>query len=374
MMICNQWASALLGVLLTFMAVLMIPVRSFSQNKTRVFSGICKICHIEEHRAAINWKATKKSPAIPKISKKNKHISRKASLRKSEIKELTFITLDSRGQGVKAVGEVYEVEGSMTGKVAVARLAFRDEQGMRLICEFGKYPPKGAEVLLGNKAYRMWKSGMQWNMRNVQSINGISTGGNVFIAEYFVKLNAGSRVKSTDNPEAAAAPQRREEPPIQKSEAGRMIIQEDGNSLRIISSIGSLTISHIFKGRASVTLHEASLKAYPEIVFQEIYNTPLAKVKEDILRSIRGVDGNFETNFLFRINQELGAMFSNHTSCQLASPDNRIITGVKIMGDSNSRFLYYSLHNSEWMLMDDDTLGKLFQSRSVSSYATHSEE
>ncbi|HEX8949019.1 MAG TPA: hypothetical protein VF790_08670, partial [Dissulfurispiraceae bacterium] len=107
----------------TIATCIMSPGLSSSQTSRAVFSGTCKVCHVADEKAMNKGlRATAEKKLLAVDAKRRSELSREASFRRSETKELTFITLGSRGQGVKAVGEVYEVEGSVRGKVGAARL------------------------------------------------------------------------------------------------------------------------------------------------------------------------------------------------------------------------------------------------------------
>lgn len=176
----------------TITTCVLSPVLSSSQINKAGYAPICKVCHVSENE--INGNAKKRIVKIP-VEKKPAAVdkegvpqahARKASIDR-DIKQLTFVNLGTVGSGVKSIGEVYEVEEGGEGRVGTAKLLFRDGKGMRLISELGKYPPMGAEVVFGSKAYQMLKNGIEWNMRNIVSINGIPADRDVFIAEYFVK-------------------------------------------------------------------------------------------------------------------------------------------------------------------------------------------
>ena len=110
--------------------------------------------------------------------------------------ELVFTNTNTRGYGIEKVEELNDMEGGQKGKIIAKRLLFRNEKGMRLICELGRYAPAGAEIVFGNRTYRMIKNGVAWNMRNITGINDRPVPENIFIAEKFVgksKYTAGKQ-------------------------------------------------------------------------------------------------------------------------------------------------------------------------------------
>ena len=397
---------------------MLSPAITLPLNTQAGLLGICKRCHTENivMGGVKRVSLTVRTPAA-------REYPRKASLIKRDMKRLTFVNLGTRGRGVSAVDEVRETEGTDAGKVAAGGLLFRNGHGMRLTCEIGKYPPKGSEVVLGTKTYCMVKNGSEWKMRNVVSVNGIPTGGDVFIAEYYVRLDAG--VKNVLQAQAApqdksslldgikarySAPQAKtfeaiknevkeiekgiaesrteardasgkgaakgEDEPEESPADNRVITREQKDSYEVTLYIGGLSVTHIFKNDSNRTYHEVFPRAYPKISLHETIKVPLEKVKRNVSRYLLGVDGQLEKNMLTLIHKELSAMLGNSIIRQLPPPDGRIISDVRIIGqEDSSRYVYIYLslgkNSGEWVAINDDYLVKIMQSEAVPSYTAN---
>ncbi|HEX8947371.1 MAG TPA: hypothetical protein VF790_00335 [Dissulfurispiraceae bacterium] len=406
----------------TAAACMLSPAITLPLNTQTGWTGICKRCHTESMTMG-----RVKKVSLAFRSTGAKEYSRNASFIKKGVKGLTFVNLGTRGRGVSAVDEVRETEGTDAGKVAADGLLFRNGHGMRLTCEFGKYPPKGSEVVLGMKSYRMVKNGSEWKMRNVISVNGIPTGGDVFIAEHYVKLNAAGKkvlqaqaapqdksslldgikarysapqaktfeeikneVKEIEKsiaenrvlvkeggPLAAGKDAGKEENELAESPAdNRVITREQKDSYEVTLYIGGLSVTHVFRNDSHMTFHEVFPRAYPKISLHETINVPLEKVKKDVSRYLMGIDGQLEKNMLTLIHKELSAMLGNSIIRQLPAPDGRIISDVKIIGqEDSSRYVYIYLslgrNSGEWVAINDDYLVKIMQSEAVPSYTAN---
>lgn len=294
------------------------------------------------------------------------------------LKSLTFINLGTRGSGISSIGELYKINDRAAGRVGTMRLLFRDERGMRLACELGKHPPRGAEVVFGTMAYRMWKNGTEWNMRTIVSINGMAVKENVFIAEHFVEKQSASKkvlqVRNTGNmrtdERSKSAFYRRgeSEVPLSKPAEKSLIIKEEGAFYRVTSHFGGLTVTHTFKGSSRVTVHEASLKAYPSISFQEVFSVPLEEMKNNFAKYLNGFDGNLELNLLMLAKNEIVPLFTNKVARQLPAPDNRIVTDIRITESDDARHIYFCFNSGQWTVLDDELLVKVMHSEPIASY------
>ncbi len=360
---------AILLILLLFTVFTITSAHSSPRTNKIPFPKVCKACHTTN----------------PLASKHRKNVS-SLSLKNTVIKKfenaLAFVSLGSRGRGVGSVSEVYEVEkDGLSGAVSAERLLFRDRQGIRLISEMGRYPAKGSEIVFGTKAYRMWKNGRQWDMRNVVSINGIAVAGDVFISEAFVKKTGTpgnsrpqnrtvARENSNGNkPEVAFYDEKDGEEFLISPSKKEPIIIDEGNSCKVTSYFGELTVNHIFKGRSRITVHEVSFAAYPGISFQEAFNVPFSEVKGNIMKYLGGYDGNVEKTMLTLVREELAPMFQNNSARQFPPPDNRVITGLKLHDTAGAKQMYACFQKKRWIPVDDELLTKILKSGPVTTYA-----
>ncbi|TAN45780.1 MAG: hypothetical protein EPN22_01140 [Nitrospirae bacterium] len=310
-------------------------------------------------------------------------------------KELTFVDLGSKGQGIESIGEIYETGNSAEAKVSSSQLIFRNDKGMRLMSSLGKYAPKGADIVLGDKAYKMVKNGVEWNMRSLTSINGTEINDTVFIAEYFIKKDSASPkyvVKLRDQglqakaetvvPEynlyQSAGIEKAQKKHLE-SEISKAIqkpldttdaTDEKTGSYEMTTRFGGLTVNHTFRGSGSLTIHEVSLKSYPEATFQEVFTVPLSEVKKDMVKYKYGIDGKIEKNIMTLLTKELSPLFSNNIVRQLPLPDGRFVTGIKIIGeDEYLKNIYFGLNNGQWFPLNDEFLSKILQSEPIYTQA-----
>lgn len=417
------------------------PAASFAQSGMRPIAMGCEPCHQTPQKSSVPRPESALKKPVSKEGAALKKGIRKASLA-AEPRKLKFFTTGSRGSGVTKVGTVHHLSGTAVGKVGTTGLLFRDARGERLLCGLGRSAPKGADVVLGTRAYTLWKNGKEWTMRNIVALNGIAVEGDVFIADSFIEQALDGRKESFDpekkrpelNPvqawkeEQSHAPGRAvkmpssspdarentgmrdevkvlgantvqavEEKPAPAQSAAtqraplssplsadsriremvssiaedRIIVEQKGDRYEVTSFFGGLTVLHTFKGGSGmITIHEASLKAYPELSFMEVFNVPLTEVVKNIASYSRGVNGQMGKHIVLFVKRQLKPLFDNNRMRQLPPPDSRLLTGVRIVGDDEYfKQAYFSTTGGEWVSLDDELLVRILHSEPVTSYA-----
>lgn len=346
--------------------------------------------------------------------------------------KLAFFSLGSAGYGVTGIGRPYLLSGEeneSAGVVNARGVLFRNESGTRLRCELGSAVPRGASVVLGTKAYLLKRNGAEWTMRNIVRLNGTALRDEVFIAEHYVKrarqkervLQASSAPAPASSaarpavavavaasfrpaehaPAASAAPTAPPAPAVPVVTAGAVrvfapsravvaraadtavagaaggpvTVERKGDVYEAVSHFGGLTITHVFRGSGAMTVHEASLAAYPELSFLEAFNVPLEETIKNVAKYSRGVDNQLGKNIVAFVNNTLAPLFADNRLRRLPAPDNRLVLGIKIAGaDEYYKHLYLGTASGEWLPLSDDLLTGLLSSDPVASYAEHASQ
>ncbi|MEW5744847.1 MAG: hypothetical protein AB1805_05325 [Nitrospirota bacterium] len=380
------------------------PAVSYSSTAAQPFAKECTVCHRTATPYGIQ-KELRKKPVALKQRQSAAPPARTVSFG-SAGQKLVFASLGSGGYGISRVGKVYLIEAESRGSVEAQGVLFRDEAGMRLRCALGSTVPKGASVVLGSKAYTLTRGGAEWTMRNVISINGVPVEGDVFIADYYIKRKApGERLLLQAKAAAPAADtgHRRHAPassgvdtpsgitamsvmiPAVEDTApvtgiaeralaavaeNPITVEQREDGYEATSRCSGLTVKHLFRGSGAMTVHEASLAAYPELTFLEVFNVPVAEAIKNIAKYSRGVDNQLGRNIITFINSRLKPLFDHNRLRRLPHPDSRLVLDIRITGsDDYSKTIALRTSGGEWIPLSDELLTGILQSEPVSSYA-----
>ena len=352
---------------------LLLVSRSFAFPDAPIAPRLCRACHLP-------------APGKGGGAARPSEGQRKNALKK--VSTLLFTRLLAKEYEPVKAGEVYSLSAGGEGKVMATHVLFRDNRGRCLRCEIGRHFPKGSVVLLGDRAYRMQKGSGEWVMRRVDAVNGIPVGGEVFIAESFVKAaeRAASPPSRKPAPETAAADaaemsgRERPLPAVKKhtpdlrevtareATGNVVVMKNEEDRYEVVSTLGELTVHHTFRGHARITVHEVYFASYPRVYLQEIFNVPLAEVKKNSDRFLRGYDGTLGAKMLSAVHRELNPLFDTRIGRRLPSPDERVVTGMRLVGDDFMRYIYVDMTDGQGVPLTDALLIKIIRSEPASPH------
>lgn len=159
-----------------------------------------------------------------------------------------------------------------------------------------------------------------------------------------------------------------QESAVQEPTEKVVVMKDEEDRYEVVATLGELTVHHVFRGRSRVTIHDAFFASYPRVFHQEIYNVPLAEVKKNSGRFLRGFDGTLETKMLSAVYRELNPLFENRTVRRLPTPDERVISGIWLVGDDFPQRIYAEIAGGRRVPLTDALLLKII--RSEPTFAT----